>query len=320
MKFSIQRVIDINSDSGPVGLLANIDTIETKGDNQVVFHLNTPDATFPYKLATPAAGIVPKGKYPAKEARDGFQVDGSGPYTMKPQTEDGRVTRITFTKNPSYKGELKVLNDKVDMDLFPDAEAMGKALEEKKIHMMTRAMSPEQARDMLVKPKEGIELTEMPGLAVSYLGLDQGPVKAYGGHGASPPGRDPGKGRRHAEPLYRAPPASRPRLPPSRRPAPPAGPGADAVRSPHNHRPPAAPPRPASTTAAALGAPANSSVSSGFDSSSRSHWPGINARARGAVRSAAGASKSRSSTAWTSVPRVAASLGFSGSLSMTRKR
>ncbi|GHH47408.1 hypothetical protein GCM10018775_40110 [Streptomyces umbrinus] len=34
----------------------------------------------------------------------------------------------------------------------------------------------------------------------------------------------------------------------------------------------------------------------------------------------AGASKSRSSTACTSVPRVAASLGFSGSLSITRKR
>ena len=38
------------------------------------------------------------------------------------------------------------------------------------------------------------------------------------------------------------------------------------------------------------------------------------------MRSAAGASKSRSSTACTSVPRVAASLGFSGSLSITRKR
>ena len=65
---------------------------------------------------------------------------------------------------------------------------------------------------------------------------------------------------------------------------------------------------------------ANSSPSSGFVSSSRSHWPGIIALARGAVRSAAGASKSRSSTAWTSVPRVAASLGFSGSLSITRNR
>lgn len=54
VKYSINRVIDIKSDSGPVGLLANIDTIETRGDNEVIFHLNTPDATFPYKLATPA--------------------------------------------------------------------------------------------------------------------------------------------------------------------------------------------------------------------------------------------------------------------------
>ncbi len=47
----------------------------------------------------------------------------------------------------------------------------------------------------------------------------------------------------------------------------------------------------------------------------RHHRPGP-----GAVRSAAGASKSRSSTACTTVPRVAAALGFSGSLSITRKR
>lgn len=38
------------------------------------------------------------------------------------------------------------------------------------------------------------------------------------------------------------------------------------------------------------------------------------------MRSAAGASKSRSSTACTRVPLVAASLGFSGSRSMTRNR
>lgn len=112
VKHSVQRVIDIDAESGPVGLLANIDMIETKGEDQVIFHLKTPDATFPYKLATPAAGIVPKAQYPAKAARKGFQVDGSGPYTMKPEVEDGRVVRIAFEKNPSYKGELKVLNDK----------------------------------------------------------------------------------------------------------------------------------------------------------------------------------------------------------------
>ncbi|MEU0132291.1 MULTISPECIES: ABC transporter substrate-binding protein [unclassified Streptomyces] len=172
VKYSIQRVIDIKDESGPVGLLDNIDTIETKGENQVVFHLSTPDATFPYKLATPPAGIVPKDKYPAKSARDGFQIDGSGPYTMKPEVKGGKIVKVVFTKNPKYKGDLKINNDKVELASFPDAVAMGKALDDKKIDMMTRTMSPQQSQDMLAKPKEGIKLTEMPGLAISYLAFN----------------------------------------------------------------------------------------------------------------------------------------------------
>ena len=33
-----------------------------------------------------------------------------------------------FTKNPNYKGGLKVKNDKIEMRFFPDADAMEKAL------------------------------------------------------------------------------------------------------------------------------------------------------------------------------------------------
>ncbi|GFM96166.1 peptide-binding protein [Streptomyces fulvorobeus] len=172
MRYSIQRVLDIKSDSGPAGLLDNIDTIETKGEDEIVFHLRTPDATFPYKLATPAAAIVQKSKYPAKGAREGFQVDGSGPYTMKPEVEKGQVAKVVFTRNPKYKGDLEILNDRVELALFPDAAAMGRALDDKKVDMMTRTMSPEQAGRMLVKPEDGVKLTEMPGLAISYLGFD----------------------------------------------------------------------------------------------------------------------------------------------------
>jgi peptide/nickel transport system substrate-binding protein len=172
VKYSINRVIDIKSDSGPVGLLANIDTIETSGDDEVIFHLKTPDATFPYKLATPAAGIVQKSKYPATSPRNGFQVDGSGPYTMKPEIRDDQVVKVLFTRNPHYKGDLKILNDKVELDLFPDATAMGKAFDARKIDMMTRTMSPGQTQQMLEQPKDGIKLTEMPGLAIRYLAFD----------------------------------------------------------------------------------------------------------------------------------------------------
>ncbi|MFJ2586329.1 ABC transporter substrate-binding protein [Streptomyces sp. NPDC087538] len=172
VKYSMDRVIGIHAANGPVALLDNIDTIETKGEREVVFHLRTPDATFPYKLSTPVAGIVPRSAYPAKSARTGFRVDGSGPYTMKAETRHDKVVKIHFTRNPRYKGDLKVRNDKVELDLFPDAAAMGKAFDSKKIDMMARTMTPAQAKQLLEKPESGVDLTEMPSLAIRCLGFD----------------------------------------------------------------------------------------------------------------------------------------------------
>ncbi|GAA2994031.1 ABC transporter substrate-binding protein [Streptomyces drozdowiczii] len=172
VKYSIDRVLRIKSANGPAALLDNIDTVETSGTREVVFHLKTPDATFPYKLATPAAGIVPRDQYPANSARSGFQVDGSGPYTMKPEVKSGRVVKIAFTRNPHYRGSYEVRSDDVELDLFPDATAMGRALDDKKIDMMARTIDSDRARRMLEKPEDGVGLTEMPGLAISYLGFD----------------------------------------------------------------------------------------------------------------------------------------------------
>ncbi|WP_406001824.1 ABC transporter substrate-binding protein [Streptomyces sp. NBC_00829] len=171
VKFSVQRVLDIHDDNGVSGLLTNIDKMEANGD-EVVFHLATPDATFPYKLTTPAAAIVSKKNYEGNKLRSGFQVDGSGPYTMKPEVKDGRVSKIVFTKNDAYKGDLKLRNDRVELRTFPDAESMGEALDSGDIDIMSRAMSPEQIRNLTEAPKEGIRLTEMPGLEIRYLGFN----------------------------------------------------------------------------------------------------------------------------------------------------
>lgn len=172
VKFSIERVLAIKSDNGAAGLLANIDTIEPKGDDEIVFHLKTPDATFPYKLSTPVAGILSSEKYDAGKLRDGFRIDGSGPYTMEAQVRDDRVTKIVFTRNEHYKGDIKLRNDKVELRSFDDTDAMGKALEAGDIDMMTRTMSPEQIKDLSEHPKDGIELREMPGLEIRYLAFN----------------------------------------------------------------------------------------------------------------------------------------------------
>ena len=59
--------------TAPAPLLADVDHVETPDATTVVFHLKTPDATFPFKLATPAAAIVDRRVYPAKKPTHGFR-------------------------------------------------------------------------------------------------------------------------------------------------------------------------------------------------------------------------------------------------------
>ncbi|MFD4575861.1 ABC transporter substrate-binding protein [Streptomyces sp. NPDC058417] len=173
VKFSIDRARAIKADSGVFALLSTVDTVEAKGDNEVVFHLNTADATFPFKLSTPVAGIVNPDDYDKGKLRDGFAIDGSGPYTIKAETDGDEMTKAVFTKNPNYKGALTVNNDKVDMVSFADADEMGKSLEKGDIDVMTRTMSPEQI-DKLSDPAadDKIDLVELAGLEIRYLAFN----------------------------------------------------------------------------------------------------------------------------------------------------
>jgi peptide/nickel transport system substrate-binding protein len=172
VKFSIDRVLKIKDENGPVNLLANIDTVETKGENEVVFHLKTPDATFPYKLATPAGSIVDDATYAPDKVRAGFEVDGSGPYTVQVETEGSRVTKTVFTKNPHYKGGVEFQNDKVEIHSFDDSTAMEKALRAGEIDVVSRTLTPQQVNSMSASQDQSVKLTELPGLEIRYLGFN----------------------------------------------------------------------------------------------------------------------------------------------------
>ncbi|MEU5086848.1 ABC transporter substrate-binding protein [Streptomyces sp. NPDC021356] len=173
VKFSIDRARSIKADTGVFALLSTVDTVETQGDREVIFHLNTADATFPFKLSTPVAGIVNPKDYDKNKLRDGFNVDGSGPYTMKADVKNDELVDAVFTKNPHYQGTLKVNNDKVEIRSFADADAMGAAIDKGDIDVMTRAMSPEQIRKLSNASGDGkIDLVEMPGLEIRYLAFN----------------------------------------------------------------------------------------------------------------------------------------------------
>ncbi|MFC7908591.1 ABC transporter substrate-binding protein [Streptomyces nigra] len=172
VKYSIDRALSLKADSGVFALLSTIDTVETRGDREVVFHLKTADATFPYKLSTPVAGIVDPDAYDKKKLRDGFEVDGSGPYTFKADVEGDKLVSAVFTKNPEYKGSLKVNNDKVEMRNFDSADEMGAALDRGDIDVMTRAMSPEQIDALSADSDDDVDLIDLAGLEIRYLAFN----------------------------------------------------------------------------------------------------------------------------------------------------
>ncbi|CAM5271578.1 Peptide-binding protein OS=Streptomyces alboniger OX=132473 GN=CP975_06460 PE=3 SV=1 [Streptomyces alboniger] len=182
VKFSIERSRDmkIKDASGVDALVSNVEEIETQGDREVIFHLKAPDATFPYKLSTPPAGIISKDDYPKNKLRDGFEVTGSGPYIAKQEVDGDRLVKTVFSKNPHYKGEFEPQSDKVELRSFNDAKAMGKALEDGDIDVMARTMSPEQVQKLDGASDKKIDLVEMQGLEIRYLAFntDAAPAKS----------------------------------------------------------------------------------------------------------------------------------------------
>ncbi|KUM71271.1 ABC transporter substrate-binding protein [Streptomyces curacoi] len=172
VKYSIDRARALKADSGVFALLSTIDTVETQGDREVIFHLKTADATFPFKLSTPVAGIVDPDLYAKGKLRDGFEVDGSGPYTLKAEVKNDQLVSAVFTKNPDYQGSLEVNNDKVELRGFADADAMGAALDKGDIDLMTRTMSPEQILKISADSDDNVDLVDMSGLEIRYLAFN----------------------------------------------------------------------------------------------------------------------------------------------------
>jgi peptide/nickel transport system substrate-binding protein len=118
------------------------------------------------------AGIVDQDIYEMKTLRDGFNLDGSGPYTFQAEVQDDKLVSAVFTKNPNYKGSLKVNNDTVELRSFADADEMGTAFQQGDIDVMTRSMSPAQIQALSADTDEEAELIELPGQEIRYLAFN----------------------------------------------------------------------------------------------------------------------------------------------------
>ncbi|QKW29064.1 peptide-binding protein [Streptomyces seoulensis] len=138
VKYSFDRVKKIKSDVGPASLFDTLGSVDADGTT-VTFHLTTPDATFPFKVATGAGSIVDHTRYPKDALRTGGDVDGTGPYRLKRYVK-GRTAAME--PNGSYEGAVTATGKPVELRYFDDGDALDTAWQDKTVDVATRTLTP----------------------------------------------------------------------------------------------------------------------------------------------------------------------------------
>ncbi|GAB2723367.1 ABC transporter substrate-binding protein [Streptomyces bullii] len=138
VKYSFDRVKKINSDVGPASLLNTLSSVSASG-RTVTFRLSSPDATFPFKVATGAGSIVDPVTYPADKLRTDNGVDGTGPYVL---TSFTKGKKAVLTPNSRFKGAVEDGGGPVELRYYADADALDRAWEARQVDVATRQLPP----------------------------------------------------------------------------------------------------------------------------------------------------------------------------------
>ncbi|WP_199850583.1 ABC transporter substrate-binding protein [Streptomyces sp. CMB-StM0423] len=168
VKHSFDRVLAINAETGPAGLLDSLEKVETEGDRTVTFHLKRPDATFPFILAAPATSLVDPEEYPADKLAEPGTLVGSGPYTLA-SYKKGSVAELE--RNSSYQGDAELRNDSVSIRYFDDSDAMTDALKKGDIDVTYRGLPPDRVPELekTADEKGSIALSRVVMPEIHYL-------------------------------------------------------------------------------------------------------------------------------------------------------
>lgn len=167
VKFSFDRMLRINDPDGPSVMFPTLDKVETPDEKTVVFRLNTPDATFPSKIASGAGSIVDEEQYDADGLRKDGQAVGSGPYKLEEFGDDEAV----FSVNENYKGTAEVKNSGVTLKFFHgDQNALKKALLAGEVDIAYRGLTAGDIADVEESGGEsGVEIVEGSSAEVQHL-------------------------------------------------------------------------------------------------------------------------------------------------------
>ncbi|MER7762123.1 ABC transporter substrate-binding protein [Streptomyces sp. NPDC097619] len=167
VKYSFDRIRTIAHKYGPKDLFGSLDKVEASGDLTVVFHLKTPDATFPFVLGSPAASLVAPKDYPADRLRTDGKVTGSGPYLL--DGYDGKEAQLT--RYSGYQGFANIKNQSVTIRYFKDSDVMVESLKKKDIDAIYRGLTAQEIQDLRSSAgrKAGVQLVDNVGQEIRYL-------------------------------------------------------------------------------------------------------------------------------------------------------
>ncbi|MER3411502.1 MAG: ABC transporter substrate-binding protein [Thermoleophilia bacterium] len=164
VKWSFDRVLKIKDPSGISSLLGNLRSVTTNGPYSVIFHLKSPQSTWPFILATGAGFIVPKDVYPDTKLQPNTSPQiGTGPYRLVKYTPGQQAV---FEKWDGYWGP-KARNDQLIVRYFSKSSTMKLALERGEIDMAFQTFTPTELDSL--KRAKGIRVYQGPGAVIRYL-------------------------------------------------------------------------------------------------------------------------------------------------------
>jgi peptide/nickel transport system substrate-binding protein len=164
VKYSFDRVQKIKGDQGIYTLLSNLKSTSVSGPYTVVFHLASPQSTWPFILSTNAGYVVEKAKYPFNKILSNTdQQYGTGPYKLQKYTPGQQAV---FVPNTNYWGP-KPKNGGIIINYYSKSSTMKLALEKGEIDMAFRDFTPTELASL--SKEKGIVVHSGNGVVIRYL-------------------------------------------------------------------------------------------------------------------------------------------------------
>ena len=196
VKFSYNRIKNINDENGPSSLLANVDSVEAPDDDTVVFKDTVPfDVTLKQVLSSPAGPIVDEEVFsPSKLTDADTIVKGNafaGPYKL---TSYKVNEALAYAKNDSYEGLTPAKNEGVQVKYFADASNLKMAVQQGQVDVAYRSLTPTDVQDLSKDSK--VKVVKGPGGEERFLAFNF-KIMPYG-EKSSEPNADKAKAVRQA--------------------------------------------------------------------------------------------------------------------------